>query len=95
MKQASTRDDWAADVLSVIDKVLEIADQTRGSNIKQELDDRKMVKSNNMVTLRVVLHDGETVENYRLDVVASAQFPQIQQRVIERVADGDQTRGCA
>ena len=44
MKQASTRDDWAADVLSVIDKVLEIADQTRGSNIKQE-HDRKMVKS--------------------------------------------------
>ena len=83
MRQA--HDASAEDVLSLIDKVLQFADQAREASMKQELDDRKMVKSNNMVTLRVLLHEGDATQNFRLDVVASAQFAQIQQQFIEQL----------
>lgn len=79
-------DDGSTGVLSTIDKVLSFAENARNSKIKTELDDRAMVKGNHMVTMHAVLHrPGQDDQNFRVDVMASAQFANIQKAIIERM----------
>ena len=75
-------------VLSTIDKVVDFADKTRTTRMKEELEERKMVKNNHMVTLSVVMHRGAGCDPQnvvRVNVVASAQFAIVQQAILERM----------
>ena len=72
-------------VLSTIDKVAACADQARSIKNKVERDERKMVKSNHMITLQVVLHDGTAPCHFRVNMVASAQFGNVEKSVVERM----------
>lgn len=74
------------DVLGMVDTVVAFADSARTTNLARELEERNMVKSNHMITLEIVLHEGETLEHhFRLNMVASAQFPNVQKAAVERM----------
>ena len=77
----------AHDVLSTIDKAVAFADRMRTEKLQKELDERGMVKSNHMVTLRVVLHGGGETCNFRCAVGASAPFANVQKTIVERLGN--------
>ena len=79
-------DDYNEGVLSTIDTVVAVADRMRTTKMQNELDERRMVKSNHMVTLNVMLHNGDAEQRFRVSVVASAHFGNVQKAVAERLS---------
>ena len=74
----------AADILATIDKAVAFADKK--SRLK--MDERNMVKSNHMVTLHIVIHEGKGEQHsYRMTVMASVQFNHMREAIIERLSD--------
>jgi hypothetical protein len=76
----------AKGILSTIDGAVNFADRHRTADLEKELEQRKMVKSNHLITLKIVLHEhGDATRSCRMTVVASSQFPLVQQAIIERM----------
>ena len=88
VQQTQSLDDGSG-ALEVIDKVCAFADKMRSDNQRTELDERGMVKCNNMVTLHVILHGALAMKieqkAFRLDVKASEQLDKIKTAVIDRM----------
>lgn len=59
-------------------------DAKRHTSELAELEERGMVKSNQQITVLLVVHKGDETHNLFMDVIASIQYSELKKQVAER-----------
>ena len=80
------RDSESSEVVSMISKAVALADRMRTDTMRRELEERKMVNCNHMVTLHIIYEGAEGgIQHFRLNIMASAQLSKVEEAMIQRM----------